>query len=700
MAQDKDKKVNRGKQMRKRMAKRSRALFLAFAVGVSCVMGSVIFTVAAHGDEYSKIVLRQQTSSDSTREGLRGNITDRNGTVLASSNRIYTLILDPHVMGKNSEESQEATIQALKKYFDIDPSVVRKNLEEKPESKYIRLRKEIPATEYDDFQAELKEREEDDKLPEFAGVWFEEGFQRNYPFNKLAADVIGFATETNGGETGLEKQYDDVLTGVAGFNVSYVGEGAESKNDVYDASDGYNIVTTIDFGVQDILEKKLGEYNDQKRSANTAAIVYDPNSGEILGMASWPFYDLNDPRNMEATEKLSADEKEGKTDAELLYQLWSNFCVSRSYEPGSTFKSVTVASALEEGKTHDGDEFYCPGYKEVEGVNVHCWMGSYGGHGTLDLEEALGDSCNVSLMELGNRLGAKRMVENQYAFGFGTRTGVDLPEESRGVLKDPEEMTELDIASNSFGQNLEVNMVQMVAAYGAIVNGGNYYQPHIVKAFTDSEGRTVKTIAPTVVRKPVTKETSEHIKQYLKAGVEEYAVQYSKVEGYSMGGKTATAQKHPRSEKKWLVSVMSFAPVENPQFILYVLIDEPEGTTGGDGDGMDSQTLTQDIMEDLLPYMGVKATEMADKDKDSGYDDQSYYGTSGETGVDTPEYESEGDDYGDPERDQSGEYTETEDLEDDHSVDADADQTAEDEAETGDNYGKESDETVYYKDEE
>ena len=653
MARNGKKNTDKGRQMRKRMVKRSRALFLAFAAGVTVVLGSVVFTVAAHGDEYSKIVLNQKSKSENTVEGLRGNITDRNGTVLASSSRIYTLILDPWVMEHRQEEEKEATIKALKDYFDIDSSVVREKLEKDPDSRYERLLKEIPAQKYDAYMTELKERASDSKKTNFVGVWFEEGFQRNYPFNSFAADVIGFATETNGGETGLEKEYNDVLTGVSGLDFSYVGEGIESKKDVYEASDGYNIVTTLDYGVQNILEKKLSEYNDQKRSANTAAIVYDPNNGEILGMASWPFYDLNDPRNEEATDLLSDDEKEGKTESELLYQLWNNFCVSRSYEPGSTFKSVTVASALEEGKTNDGDDFYCSGSREVEGIDVHCWMSSYGGHGSLELEEALGDSCNVALMELGTRLGAKRMVENQYAFGFGTRTGVDLPEESRGVLKDPEEMTDLDIASNSFGQNLEVNMVQMVAAYGALVNGGNYYQPHMVKALTDGEGKTVKVIDPTVVRKPVTKETSEYIKQYLKAGVEQYAVSDSKVEGYSMGGKTATAQKHPRSEKKWLVSVMSFAPVEDPDFILYVLIDEPEGTTGGDGDGMDSQYLTRDIMEDLLPYMGVKSEEESSPEDHSDEEEISqeniqveyesgeemYYGEEMIDGSDTEEVE-------------------------------------------------------------
>lgn len=620
MARKDNGKIKKSKQMRRRVAKRSKALFLVFLAGASVLLGSVVVTVAAHGEEYSRKVLDQQASSKSTLSGLRGSITDRNGTALAYSNRVYTLILDPVVFNKDTEDGQAETMNAVSRYFDVEPSKMAECAREKPDSQYERMARELSAESYESFMEEKNTLQEERGGTVYQGVWFEEHSQRTYPFNTFAADVIGFAGEETGGEMGLEKQYNDVLTGVDGLNLSYVGEGKEAKKDLYEAADGYNIVTTIDYGVQSILEKKLESYNSVKQSANTAAIVYDPNSGEILGMASWPFYNLNDPRDEEAVKKLSKDETEGMTDADKLYKLWSNFCVSQSYEPGSSFKSVTVASALEEGKTHDGDEFYCKGYKEVDGLNIRCWMNSYGGHGTLDLEEALGDSCNVALMDIGFELGAERMVENQYAFGFGTRTGVDLPEETRGVLKDPETMEDSDIASNSFGQNLEVNMVQMVSAYGALLNGGNYYQPHIVKAVTDKAGNTVKAVNPTVVRKPVTGETSEYIKQYLKAGVEEYAVQYSKVEGYSMGGKTATAQKHPRDEKKWLVSVMSFAPAEDPSFILYVVIDEPEGTTGGEGDGMDSQELTHDIMEELLPYMGVKKTESEQAEED-GYAD-------------------------------------------------------------------------------
>lgn len=681
----KNKGIKKSKQMRRRMSRRSRAFFLAFLAGSAVVLGSVIVTVAAHGEEYSKIVLSQQVSSDDTMSGKRGAITDRNGTVLAYSNRVYTLILDPHVLSISSEDVQNETADALKRYFDIDPSDIRDKIENKSESRYERMLREIPADKYDAFMAEKNERAGKEEETNFNGVWFEEGYIRTYPFNSLAADVIGFASDSNGGEMGLEKSYDDVLTGIDGLDMSYVGEGVESQNSLYDASDGYNVVSTIDYGVQSILEKKLLEYNNEKQSRNTAAIVYDPGNGEILGMASWPFFDLNDPRDAEATKKLSKDDTEGKNDAEKLYQLWNNFCVSASYEPGSTFKSITVASALEEGKAYDGQEFYCKGYKEVENYNMRCWRNYEGGHGTLDLEEALGDSCNVALMDIGFSLGAERMIENQYAFGFGTRTGVDLPDETRGVLKSSDDMADSDIASNSFGQNLEVNMVQMVAAYGALVNGGNYYQPHIVKSITDSNGKTVKTINPAVVRKPVTKETSEHIKQYLKAGVEEYAVQYSKVEGYSMGGKTATAQKHPREDKKWLVSVMSFAPADNPDFILYVVIDEPEGTTGGEGDGMDSQYLTHDIMEELLPYMGVKITEPVEEEKAESVYEDAYEESSEEDYYDSYDDEDDGE-YEDTseaeayEDEGSGDYNEDEDSEgynedeeDEGSSDGDAD---------------------------
>lgn len=646
----KDKEKKERAMLRRIKNKSGIAFLVAIALAVIfCIR--VISINVADGAEYSRIVLGHQARTSSRITCKRGDILDRNGTVLAYSKRVYNLILDPKQILEDESRYKEPVINAALQCFDITREELEDRIAEKPESHYEKMLTRIPEDQVEKFKA-LQEEDEEKNI---VGITFEDSFIRTYPFNSLAADVIGFSTESAGGVIGLERQYDSELTGVDGLNYSYIDNDKEITNNTRESQDGANIVTTLDYGVQNILEKKIKAYNDEKPSRNTAAIVMDPNSGEILGMASYPGFDLNDPRDL--TNRYT-DEELAKMDddeiSEALSSLWSNFCVSNIYEPGSTFKAVTVASALEEGKVHDEDTFYCAGSKEVEGFNIRCWMGSEGGHKDLDLKEALGDSCNVSLMEIGFALGAQRMIENQYAFGFGSKTGIDLPGEERGIIKDPDYMTDTDVATNSFGQSLNVNMIQMCAAYGALINGGNYYQPHMVKAITGRDGHAIKTIEPAVVRQPVTKETSDLIREYLEAGVEEYAVQYSKVPGYSMGGKTATAEKLPRSEKKWLISVMSFAPVENPKFLLYVLIDEPDGTTGGSGDGMDSQYLTKGIMKELLPYMGITPTMPIDEDELSEEEHETE--ADSDSGVEVPEtqIEEETEEYYDPEEEDSG----------------------------------------------
>ena len=616
MSRKNDIQKNKETMLGRMKTKAGVAFFIAIIIAVILIIRVVAINVTS-GEEYSKIVLNHQATTSKTITGKRGEIRDRNGTILAYSKKVYNLIIDPNRMLSADGKYKEDTIESLVSNFDIKREDIEDKLNNKPSSKYEKMLTNLEESQIEPFlklEEENKEKDsEDETKKNIAGVWFEDSFIRSYPFNSLACDAIGFASVVNGGEIGLEIKYDNELTGVDGVSYTYIDENMEMEKVVKEPVDGNNIITTLDYGVQNILEKYIKEYNKKKPSANTAVIAMDPNSGEILGMASYPFFDLNNPRDLSGVykpEELKKMNEDQRTDA--LYALWSNFCTSRVYEPGSTFKSITVASALEAAKAKDGDRFSCSGSKYVEGYDVGCWRIDRGGHGDLDLEEALADSCNVALMDIGLSLGAENMVKYQSMFGFGNKTGIDLPGEERGIIYDPDNMTDIDVATNSFGQSINVNMIQMVAAYSSLINGGNYYQPHMVKAITDSKGNVVKTINPSVVRRTVTKETSDTIRRYLESGVEQYAVQYSKVEGYSMGGKTATAQKIPRKDKKWLVSVMSFAPVDNPKILLYVLIDEPDGTTGGSGDGMDSQTLTKAIMTELLPYLTISRTD--DKD--------------------------------------------------------------------------------------
>lgn len=435
------------------------------------------------------------------------------------------------------------------------------------------------------------------------GVWFEDSYIRKYPFSTLAADVIGFASAANGGELGLENYYDEELSGTDGISYSYVGENLDVETQEKKAEDGYNLVTTIDYKVQSIIENKIKELNAERPSKSTAVIAMNPKTGEILAMASYPTFNLNNPRDLSGV--YTQEELSTMTDIEMtnaMYALWSNYCVSTIYEPGSTFKPFTVAEGLEEGVIHDGDTFYCGGFMEVSGSIINCH--EHSGHGTVTVKEGLIQSCNPTMMQIAAKLGGVKIAKYEALFGFGNRTGIDLPGEEAG-LTIGEKMTVIDAACNSFGQNINVNMVQMAAAFSSLVNGGNYYQPHIVKRIEKSTGEVVKTIEPNLVRQTVTSETSQLLRTYLRAGVDEGLARKSGVAGYAIGGKTGTAQKQPREDKKWVVSYIGCAPTDDPQLVLYTVIDEPFETNGTSGSSLDALNLSRSIYEEALPYLNI-----------------------------------------------------------------------------------------------
>ena len=287
-----------------------------------------------------------------------------------------------------------------------------------------------------------------------------------------------------------------------------------------------------------------------------------------------------------------------------LYSLWTNYCVSESYEPGSTFKPVTVAAALEEGVVKDGDTYTCNGYEMIGPDRLKCHVYSTGGHGSITIEQAVMNSCNPYMIHLALELGNEKFSAYQSLFGFGKTTGIDLPGETTGIVYG-NKMTTIDAACNSFGQTINVNMMQMMSAYCSIINGGMLYQPHIVKRIESANGEVVKENKATLVRQTVTMSTSKLLRRYLKSTVETGTAKKVAVTGYSVAGKTGTAQKSPRSENKWLISFIGHAPADNPKFAIYVIIDEPDGTTGTSGSSADVLTLSHDILEKLLPYMSV-----------------------------------------------------------------------------------------------
>ena len=597
-------KYRRKRVMLKRVHVRGKVA-LGMVVVILIVLGGHVFKINyTHGDVYAKAVLDHQTYTSTELAYKRGQILTSDGTVLAYSEKVYNLILDVKQL-LSDEEYKEPTLSALTRCFSLDRSELEAIVAANPNSRYQKLLRNLTMDEIEEFKNLTNDKTEGKNIK---GVWFEDSYLRKYPLGTFASDTIGFASASNGGELGIESQYDDELTGTNGTTYSYVDDGLEVTETQKAAVDGNNIVTTIDYNVQSIIEKCIKEYNAEKPSKNTAVVVADPSNGDILGMASYPTFDLNSPRDLsgvytqEQIDKMSDDDYKN-----ALYSLWTNYCVSESYEPGSTFKPVTVASALEEGVVKDGDTYTCNGYEMIGPDRLKCHVYSSGGHGTITVEQAVMNSCNPYMIHLALELGNEKFAAYQSLFGFGKTTGIDLPGETMGIVYG-NKMTTIDAACNSFGQTINVNMMQMMSAYCSIINGGMLYQPHIVKRIESANGEVVKENKATLVRQTVTMSTSKLLRRYLKSTVETGTAKKVAVTGYSVAGKTGTAQKSPRSENKWLISFIGHAPADNPKFAIYVIIDEPDGTTGTSGSSADVLTLSHDIF--CLLYTSDAADEL------------------------------------------------------------------------------------------
>lgn len=598
------------------MQKKLVLLFVAIILAFVFLIGRITYINAANGEDYTRIVLDQQQYDSRTIPFKRGDIVDRNGTKMATSERVYNVILDVKVM-TSDEDSIEPTIQVLKDCFEIDEDEVRDLIEESPSSRYNILKKGVDYETYKKFEAI---DEDDENYPDVAGIWLEEDYVRTYPYNTLASDVIGFTVDGNVGSNGIEASYNNILNGTDGREYGYLDETSTVERTVKEAVNGDTVVSTIDLQVQSIVEKHILEFNEQHKneasagegSKNTAVIVMNPQNGEILAEASYPNYDLNQPRDLtkyytqETIDAMSDEEQ-----LETLNSLWNNFCVSDTYEPGSTFKPFTIAAGLETGILTGDETYYCGGVLHVGDHDIHC--SNRDGHGTQTLKQALENSCNVALMEIGEALGAEEFCRYQELFGFGEYTGIDLPGEGEtsGLLYTPENMDAASLATNAFGQNFNVTMTQLAASFCSLINGGNYYEPHVVKQIQDENGNVTENIDPVLVKKTISEETSEVIKDYMLGVVQEGTGSSAAVEGYDIGGKTGTAEKLPRGNGKYLVSFIGYAPQENPEVVVYVVVDEPN--VAAQASSSYATELASKIMSEIFPYLGItKSSETAD----------------------------------------------------------------------------------------
>ena len=608
----------------KKMQKKLVVLFVIIALLLLGLIVRLMYIEHTSGKKYEKKVLSQQKYDSTVIPYQRGNITDCKGTILATSVDVYNVILDCKVLNSDSADI-DPTIDALITCFpQLNETDLRNLITDKPKSQYNVLAKKLSYEEiraFEDMQAAEKEASDKksgdaEKKGKINGVWFEKEYQREYPYGSLASAVVGFTTSGNLGMNGVENSYNSVLNGTNGREYGYLNSDSNFEKTVIDAQNGNDVTLTIDANIQKIVEDKIAAFEEEYRDAaregagskHVGVIVMNPQNAEVLAMANYPNYDSSNPRDLSAyytQEEIDAMDDDAELDA--LNQLWSNFCITYTYEPGSTVKPFTVACGLDTGTLDPNRTFICDGYETISGHDIHCV--NTNGHGLETVEDALKNSCNDALMQMSYDIGPENFSKYQQIFGFGTKTNIDLPGEARtdSLIYTEDQLSTINLATNSFGQNFNVTMIQVASAFCSIINGGNYYQPHVVKKITDENGNAIQEDNGTLLKKTVSSSTSELLKQYLYATVSDGTGKYAKVPGYSMGGKTGTAQKLPRGQGNYLVSFIGFAPVDNPQLLVYVVVDEPNAEE--EFHSTFAQEIAKGIFEETLPYLNIYPDE-------------------------------------------------------------------------------------------
>nr|WP_207640411.1 penicillin-binding protein 2 [[Eubacterium] cellulosolvens] len=636
--------------------KKLTGLFMIVVVIMFCLALKIAKINATDGQRYSEIVMTQAQQSYQTKTipFQRGNITDRNGTLLATSNKVYNLMLDITDVntlvevgtgeggtGASQKPVYRApTIQALHDVFGLEESEVAAIIDnpENAENRYYTLKKGFSVTEKKaldaycpsdekgreklraEFRKELSGTYAGEKLEQMVeekvaergkvrGIWLEEDYARSYPMGALACDTIGFTYDNKSADWGIEGYYNDVLNGTNGRQYGYLNADADVEQTIVPATAGKNVVSTIDINVQQIIRNALQNYEDEmaeNKGGNDGAkaigvVVMDPNNGEILGMDSDRWYDLNNPRDL--TPFCTKEELAKMSDEDMgdkLSEIWGNYCINKPFEPGSVFKPITSAAGLSTAAISADTKLYCDGGRQVEDRYIAC----EGSHGQISVGEAIKYSCNSAMMEIALKLGDTDFLKYANAFNFGMKTGIDLPGESSGVMFTAETMGPVDLAVCSFGQGLECTMIQETSAICAAINGGYYYRPHVVKEITDERGSVIQSVEPILERRTNTEAVSAEIRKGMGMVMSSEGTGYvAKIPGYSMGGKTGTAEKQPRGNGKYVLSFVCFAPLENPQVCMYVTVDEPnieaQETT------IYAMSIARNIMVDLLPYLNI-----------------------------------------------------------------------------------------------
>ena len=576
------------------------------------VIGRVGYIKAVHGDDYEIRAKNQQTNRyDIVTNANRGMIIDRNGLTMAVSTTVYNIVMDPIVLYQNKAEEQEKTLRTLSETLDLDYDTLKHYITVDPESgdeeklyknnHWTVLKKKVdrPTAEY------LMEQN-------LKGVVYDKDSEREYPLNTLAANVLGFVR--GDAQWGLENQYNEDMTGTPGRSfVMYDGSGNIVSREIA-AIDGNTVVTTIDSTLQQFAEQTAYDVLHEYTAETTGVIIMNPNTGEVYAMAQAETYNPNDPTTpldvaKEVAEygeegdvlKLAWDERTEEEQMDYLYKVWKNFCISTSFEPGSIFKPITVAAALEENIISTEDVFYCNGYREIYDATIRCWKTT--GHGQVTVEGALANSCNCALMDIVARMGKYVFYKYQKDFGIGEKTGIDLPGElsASSLMYAVRDIGPVELATMSFGQSFNMTSIQAVTALSAVVNGGNLMKPYVVSQVIDKDNNIVYENKPEVLRKVISQETSDTVRRYLQATLE-YGTGYkAAVDGYSIGGKTGTGEQGRRSDWIHTLSFATFFPVEDPQVMCFIVMDRDPNYA----DGMTLTGAMKYLMMNVIKYMGI-----------------------------------------------------------------------------------------------
>lgn len=567
--------------------KRLLIVVIAFFTLLTIITVKLVSIMTMQADDYGYRARAVQERERSIK-AKRGSIYDRNGVALAGNQAVCSISVI-----YNQIEDPETVIRVLSEKLELPEEDVRRRVEKRSVREKIKSNVD-------------KELADEIRAMNLAGVMIDEDYKRYYPYSTLASHVLGFTGSDNQGIVGLEVYYDDLLMGENGsINTVTNARGIEVENMAerrVEGTAGQNLVTSIDINIQQYITQKALEVLEKKQAKRVCIIVMNPQNGEIYALADVPEYNLNEPftLNYETDETVTQD---------MRNQMWRNYCISDTYEPGSTFKIVTATTAFEQGVLRVEDQFYCPGYHIVEDRRIRCHK--VAGHGAETFREGIMNSCNPVFMQVGERIGVDGFYDGLRKLGLFEQTGVDLPGEANSIFHKQEKVGPVELATMSFGQSFQITPLQLMRAAAAVVNGGNLVTPHFGVYTTDENNNVTEVLKYETKTGAVSTATSETMKGLLEAVVAEGTGHRAYIAGYSIGGKTATSEKLPRSENRYISSFLGFSPADNPQVMTLILIDEPQGIYYG---GTIAAPVVGEIYDNILPYLGIYKDENAEEE--------------------------------------------------------------------------------------